>query len=131
MADWYGTARSNYFKVRSESEFLKWAETVECEACQKNGRWAIVSTSANGGFASSRFDDGGEYVDFSIMEEIVPHLAEGAVAIFIEVGAEKSRYLTGEATAVSWTGEMVHVSLDDIYGLACEAFGVDPTTAEF
>jgi hypothetical protein len=36
--------------------------------------------------------------------EVAGHLVEGSVAVFIEVGAEKLRYLTGWAVAVNSSG---------------------------
>lgn len=48
------------------------------------------------------------------------HLVEGEVAIFVEVGVEKLRYLGGVAVAVNDRGETRRVDLDDIVELAKE-----------
>lgn len=48
------------------------------------------------------------------------HLVEGEIAIFVEVGAEKLRYLGGTAVAVNHEGETRRVDLDDIVDLAKE-----------
>lgn len=48
------------------------------------------------------------------------HLVDGEVAIFVEVGAEKLRYLGGVAVAVNTAGETRRIDLDDIVDLAKE-----------
>lgn len=54
------------------------------------------------------------------MEEVAKHLADGEVAIFIEVGSKKMCYLVGVATAINNKGETRCVNLDSIYELAKE-----------
>lgn len=49
---------------------------------------------------------------------VASHLVEDQVAVFIEVGAEKMRYLGGTAVAVNASGETRVVDLDDIFALA-------------
>lgn len=52
---------------------------------------------------------------------VAEHLADDSqVAIFIEVGMEKMRYLGGVAVAVNKTGDTRRVDLDDILDLARE-----------
>lgn len=55
--------------------------------------------------------------DYIGLLEIV-HLAlePGEILVWIEAGAEKARYITGMATAISHTGEVLkRISLNDIY----------------
>lgn len=51
----------------------------------------------------------------SIPDLVAAHLVDGDVAVFLEVGAEKMRYLGGIAYAVNSQGESRTVSLEDIY----------------
>ena len=57
--------------------------------------------------------------------EHVADLVEGQVAVLMEVGSEKYRYVTGQTIAVRWDGRVVHLSLNDIYEKAAREFGVD------
>lgn len=71
--------------------------------------------------------DDGEHDDAPVPSEfdslhklIAAHLVEGEVAVFVEVGQEKMRYLGGTTVAVNASGETRRVDLDDIYDLAKE-----------
>jgi len=61
--------------------------------------------------------------------ELADHLADGWVAILMEVGHEQSRYLVGYAVAVNSAGETVTVDLDSIHALA-ERLGEHVTRVE-
>lgn len=134
MANWYGSARSNYFHVKDVEAFKEWVDTLSgCGVINDDeGRWGLLVNSENGGWPSNRYDEETDgYVDIDLAKELVEHLAEGQVAVLMECGAEKLRFITGFATAVSWTGETVQISLDDIYQKAQEAFGVEPSQAAY
>jgi hypothetical protein len=62
--------------------------------------------------------------EFDLTAELAEHLSKGQVAILMEVGAEKQRYLTGEAIAVNSKGRVVFLSLGDIYRKAAREFRV-------
>lgn len=55
-----------------------------------------------------------------INQIIAEHLAEDEVAILVQVGQEKMRYLGGTALAVNAAGETRRIDLDDIVDLAAE-----------
>lgn len=132
MADWYGNSRSNYFKVKDEVEFREWADCLSLTVWEKDGGFAIAGICDMGGWPSSRLDDSDDSDDVDIPEELSKHLAEDEVAILMEVGAEKLRYVTGIAIAISWTGGIVQINLNDIYALAQEKFGdANITRAEY
>lgn len=135
MANWYGTARSNYFRVKDVSQFLIWADARDLDTFQnKEGRYAIAARDGEG-WPSSYVDTAGDYdveVEFDPPTELFAHLADGEVAVLMEVGNEKLRYLTGYAVAVNHKGDIVSVRLDEIYKKACQAFQVeDVTRAEY
>jgi hypothetical protein len=129
MANWYGSARSNYFAVKDEAAFREWADKNSLQIfISENhpGLFAIAPSNDgdDGGWPSLFFDDEtGEDRDFEVTDEIVPHLAEGHVAVLMEIGAEKLRYLTGHATAVSSNGASITINLRDIYEKAAELGG--------
>ena len=138
MANWYGTARSNYFLVKDDQKFLEWASTLpidaeKCNSGEDEGKWMIYSTEQDsGGWPSYRYDEESEeYIEVDWPSVLSAHLQENEVAILMEAGAEKLRYVTGVATAIAWTGEVISLSLSDIYRQASEGFGVPVTMAEY
>ena len=52
------------------------------------------------------------------------HLAEGQIAVLMTAGAENLRYVTGDAVAVNPQGQVVSISLNDIYLKAARRFRV-------
>jgi hypothetical protein len=62
--------------------------------------------------------------ELDLVSELSDHLVPGQVAILLEVGAEKLRYLTGQAIAVNAQGQITDLPLNDIYRKAARAFGV-------
>lgn len=62
MANWYGSARSNYVRIKDKSAFRAWAGTLPgVDLVEKNGRFALlVRDSDTGGWPSLRCDANGE-----------------------------------------------------------------------
>lgn len=59
---------------------------------------------------------------------------QGQVAVLLEIGAERIRYLYGDAIAVNHKGRVVALSLKDIYRKAAREFRVpenEITRAEY
>jgi hypothetical protein len=141
MADWYGHARSSYFRVKDLAAFRVRMKQLGLEVIGKNpddttgadGRVALLSTDVDqGGLPQGYYDEQQDAcVDVDLVDEIAQHLADGEVAVLVECGAEeKLRYLTGVAIAVNNKSETRRVSLDDIYPLAHE-LGPNVTEAEY
>lgn len=123
MAEWYGTARSNFFQVNDEAEFRAWAEqqslTVWEQTIDGIKRFAILPRDSQfGGWEYWNLDD--EAGDDDEPERIVfakklaPYLRPGSVAILEECGAAGLRYISGDAIAINSKGAMATVSLSDI-----------------
>jgi hypothetical protein len=133
MADWYGHARSNYFRVKDEQAFRDAVKNLDIEIVEENGagRFALLANGDKGDWPSCRYDeDTDDYVDIDIVDLIAEHLADGEVAVLMECGAEKLRYLTGWAIALNNKGEHRRVGLEDIYEQARE-LGPNVTEAEY
>ena len=130
MANWYGTSRSNYFKVKDEDAFREWAESRDLEVFETTQGLGIAPSfmSEDGSWPSYDYDEDYE-IDFQA--ELIEHLAEGQVAILMTIGAEKLRYLTGYSVALAWDGRRISVDIADIYGKVEVEFGVTPTAAEY
>lgn len=135
MANWYGSARSNYFRVKDKDAFTTWCASRNLNILNSTGESTVA-------IAPSDFDDGAwpsqtfneetqDYDDVDLVAELATHLAEGEVAVLMQIGAEKLRYLTGWAVAVNHKGETVSLNLSDIYDLAKTKFGVTPTEAQY
>lgn len=131
MANWYGTSRSNYFKVENEEAFREWAERRDLEVLENpSGLFGVApsSMSEDGSWPSYDYDEDCE-IDFQA--ELIEHLAEGQVAIIMTIGAEKLRYLTGYSVALAWDGRRISIDIADIYDKVEVEFGLQPTAAEY
>lgn len=135
MANYYGTARSNYVRVKDSEAFLQWTSRRMLGVLKiERGPdvFAIYpDDTADGFWPTYDFEAGAE---FSLTAELAEHLPQGQVAILLEVGAEALRYLTGEAIAVNHKGRVVVLSLNDIYRKAAREFRVpesEITRAEY
>lgn len=157
MSNYYGVGRTNYFKVKDPELFkeavnrLSGLLLVESSSCP--GQFMLMDDNPDGGgwcvtdLSQPRLDDFNteeEFLrackaweesrdDFDLDEFISEHLADGEVAILLEVGHEQHRYLTGWAIAINNKGERRRVNLDDIYLLAEELTDrpEDITVAEY
>lgn len=59
MANWYGSARSNYFHVKDVDAFKEWVDALSgCEViADDEGRWGFLVKSEDGGLPSNRYDE--------------------------------------------------------------------------
>ncbi len=133
MANYSGWARSNYFSVNDPEAFKAW--------CNKRGvhyehtgdeqdLWAIFGPDDDYGVWPCNDPETEEPID--VAHELSEHLAKGEVAILMEIGNEKLRYLTGYAVAINSEGDERRCSLSDIYDLAEQIGDVSNiTTCEY
>jgi hypothetical protein len=142
VSDWYGTSRSNYFRVKDIGDFRELCSLWGVEFIQQTERIKGIETTSpdlvgftcNGGLPDHHSDvsEGTEnehsFDDF--LQELSGLLKEDEVAVMVETGAEKQCYVTGFAIAVNSRGEQVSVSLDSIYELA-KPLGKNMTKAEY
>ncbi len=132
MADWYGISRSNYFAVKNKKKFKDFCKKWNAELITKSNNKKLVGFISNdeyGALPSINLDEEGPESDFdSFVTELSTHLKEGQVAIMMESGAERARYISGLALAVNHKGETVNISLEDIYKLVEDNFGITDFT---
>lgn len=123
MADWYGTARSNYFRVKDPDAFQQWADRRGLGVFKHEEHaelFAIHSgNSDNGSWPSYDMEADTE---FDLLAELAERLVKGQIAVLMEAGAEKLRYVTGVAIAVNHKGRVVDLSLNDVYRKAARTF---------
>lgn len=118
MANYYETARSNYFRVTDKGKFQEFLDKVGgLEFIEQEDR---VGFLCDDGVPCSWRPNGedSEHVDLDFFRELSKHLVQGEVAIVVVSGHEKMRYITGWATAVNSKGTFRSVSIDDIYSKA-------------
>ena len=132
MANWNGIARTNYVKIKDIDALMKFVDGLPIEVhphpAAENFVCFAPADNDTGDFDHyySDDDDGNdEYWDWT---HIAEHSVEGQVLIVMTVGHEKSRYLTGYASAITWDGRVTDVSIDDIYEKAVREFGVERET---
>lgn len=131
MADYIATARSNYFRVKDFGAFKEAMAPLDIEVRNSGGRAVIFSSTEFGDWPWQYYDEEAEdYVDLDFTAIVADHLEDGEVAIFMEAGAEKLRYIVGFAVAINNRHERIRISLDDIYDRA-QALGTSITPAEY
>jgi len=121
MANYYGDARSNYFRVKDEQGFVEWCSSLglspiyKTDSKTKDRPCGFLVCTDDGSVPSYREATNGEVEDIDFLGELSTHLVEGEVAVVMELGREKQRYYIGLANAVNSKGKTVTVTLDDIY----------------
>jgi hypothetical protein len=134
MANYYESARSNYFLVKDIEEFKKVADTISgvelVSQPDKEGN-TLVALIGDGEFWPNYLEsEDGDELEIEWEEIFKTHLADDQVAIIMGSGAEKLRYISGWAVAFNNKGESKSINLDDIYDLAKE-LGSKITTATY
>jgi hypothetical protein len=127
---WHGAARSNYVPIEDEEGLEKTLEPfeglikIDYDRHGKTG-FTVGDESNDGGWPSMVADDDGNEIEFDPVHLICPFMAEGAVLVMMESGADKYREITGNAIAYKKDGTKVEIYLNYIYEKAAQAFGVD------
>ena len=130
MANYYASARSNYFKVKDVEAFKSWVDSVPSLGLWRSDEMFALYSEGEAGWPAWYLDDDGDELYFEVTD-VAEFLTEDSIAVFMESGAEKLRYITGYAVAVNHKGETVQIGLGDIYELARAKFGIEPTVAEY
>lgn len=136
MANFYGSCRTNYFTVKDPDAFIAAMAPIPSidVVRETHDSFLILGDDPDGGtWPAFVWDDDGDETEIDLMTIVSEHLIDGEVAIFMEAGAEKLRYITGCAVAINNKGEVKAIGLQDIYNLAKELTDRpdDITTAEY
>jgi hypothetical protein len=129
MANWYGSTRTNFFKVKDIKMFMDKVSSLSSEIGfqahpSAEGFIFLYGKNESGDFPMIENPETGEYEAVDLVEIVSPHLEGDQVCVVQMVGSEKLRYLTGHAYAFNAKGEVCVVSIDDIYEKAALKFGV-------
>ncbi len=134
MADYQAFARSNYFAVKDPEAFKRFVEGCGATLLTKTHRNFTTYGFYADGIPDLEDPDVVNDVDYesvaSFMAELSNYLAEDWVAVVIEIGHEAVHYAIGLAVAVNSEGEVLYLSLDDIFDKACN-LGEHITYAEY
>lgn len=145
MANYYGVGRTNYFAVKSAEDFTAEMANYPVEVITRDGEdgvtlYGLMDANSDGGgwdwsYVAEMEDENGEPYETDLeidwAEVFARHLVDGWVAILMETGAEKYRYVSGYALAVNSKGESHEINLSrDIAKLALE-LGENVTDASY
>ena len=132
MANWYGTARSNRFKVVDVDAFTEELSDASIDINIDGDTVTLFGDDDDtGGWPTTAYDEeSGDDYEIDLPSIIQRHIQEDSCAILMEVGAEKLRYVTGWSCAIS-KKEVVYVNLDEIYRHAEEMMDAPVDTATY
>jgi len=120
MANYYGSARTNYFKVKDLARFKAELDGL-CDIVERqDGTVGLFPGGRTDSGHFPEFDDDDEPFDFA--EEVAKHLAEGWVLVLMQNGAEKLRYLDGYAVAINHRLDRIEINISTIEELARAAW---------
>lgn len=132
MANYYATTRSNYFRVLDPDTFKTWCNDRSLEVWDKDIAgdtfYAIsADTGDSSGWPSQTLetDENGDedFVDIDFDGELAEQLDPRDIAVLMEVGYEKLRYLVGVAVAIHPDGRKHIININSITDEAKALFG--------
>lgn len=118
MANYTAYFRSNYFAVKDVAQFQTFCTEFNCTMITNiEGAQTLYGFYGDdGGIPVTRYnEEKQDWEEADLLSALASHLTDDYVAIVMEVGFEKMRYLLGEAHAVNAKGKMLSVELDEIY----------------
>lgn len=114
MANWYGTSRSNYVRVKDVEQAVAALEPFSNEVHRHPTETDAIMISGNdddGSFNNVATDEDGADFELDWGAWARDHLKQGQILVLISVGAEKLRYVSGWAEAYNDKGDYVCVNL--------------------
>lgn len=125
MSNYVGVGRSNSFRVKDVVAFGDWCHRhgITVDHDEKDPHEVLIFPDDDdcGGWPTTFYnEETDEAEEFDLATELSKYLEDGQVAILVESGSEKTRYVIGWALAVNSKGETREVTINQIYELAKE-----------
>lgn len=119
MANYVAKVRTNYFKVKDADAWQAFCDRFELTNIvdNQNGEQlhGFMDNTLGNGIPHLVWDEKEQdHVEIDFLKEMAKHIEDGWVAVIVEIGSEKYRYLLGFAVAVNSKGESRQVTLDEI-----------------
>jgi hypothetical protein len=136
MANYYGQARTNYFRVKDAEAFIAEMSKLPVEVITHEDKEAgdtfygfMDSNQDGAGLSWSTWDDEtDEDTEINWIDILQRHVAPGWSAILMEVGSEKYRYFNAYAVVVTESGYK-ELNLESLAGdIARDELGADNVT---
>jgi len=115
MSSFEAIGMTNYFRVRDLPEFIDALGDYPAVVFKNSEDPSLISLSAECYDDQGWHDTTRDGQKFSIFATVAKHLEDGEVAVFMQVGGDRLRYLGGKAIAVNSAGKRTTVDLSDIY----------------
>jgi hypothetical protein len=122
----YGIEPHPWSAAQTGAEFILDTEKEGSVALFSYGNWPSLEEDPVADRLGVDADQEVPQDHIDLADLVAAHMTEGQIAIFMDVGFEKMRYLGATAVAVNTAGDRRVVDLQDIYGLAQEL--TDPGT---
>lgn len=131
MANYYGTARTSYVKIKNIEAFKEAMSPYPVEIIEQDGKYGLLDTHPDGGgWCWTRWEDG-DYEDDDPVDLIAPHMEDDQVMIMVETGHEKYRYVTAYAVVFNAKGDCKTIHLSDAAHELAKSFGGDFTDPSY
>lgn len=127
MAEWRGTARTNFIKVKDADALIAATADLPLKVVRHEDNpdfLAFFPAPNDSGDFDYLFCDAEDNEQEWDWTDFCEHFVEGQVLVVMTGGGEQMRYVTGHALAIAWDGRTTEVKIDSIYALAAQAFGV-------
>ena len=115
MADFYGTSRSNFVRVKDIDAAIADLEQFGNQVQRHPSAPDAIMVSGDdysGMFSNYYIDDEGRDVSLEWSDWCSKHLKEGQILVLVSAGAEKLRYVSAWAEAYNHEGKYIGVNLD-------------------
>ena len=119
MANYYGHGRTNYLRFTDEDAVrelcAKSAVTIVKDTTKQGGdveRYALLSDCETGELWYAE-DEDAERVE--LLDLLFPYLVEGEHLVYVSIGSEKMRYLSGQVSVYTCKGLQSINRLSDAY----------------
>lgn len=130
MANFYGSGRTNYVKVKDKDKFKELCEKYDFTFIEQDGKVGFYTNNEDGDSTFWEEDENEDMQPTDTLPEFAELMKDNEVLVFQRIGNEKMRYLVGEAIAYNNKGKSVVVSINDIYAKA-KKLGKNISIAEY